>query len=198
MKYPNDGRKICEDASYQKADVCFLYAGVFAWHYICEFHCKTIHCGTGDFQRLLSEAIRNCRNFSRRLYSLSFQNPYSAILVADWSVIYKAEKNFSFFFFGLDGLFQWNAPVNGCAEHGNQRKYPVYCRNPASFSVLYTCIYHSTLVLLYIPCESMESAKNNLCNTDDDARNDTRSLCGSGINETLSRNTVKKGNSSKK
>ena len=106
--------------------------------------------------------------------------------------------NFSFFFFSLDGLFQWNAPVNGCAEHGNQREYPVCCRNPSSFSVLYTRIYHSTLVLLHISCKSMEPAKNNICNTDDDAWNDIRSLCGSDIDETFSWNTVKKGNSSKK
>jgi len=44
----------------------------------------------------------------------------------------------------------------------------------------------------------MEPAKNNICNTDDDAWNDIRSLCGSDIDETFSWNTVKKGNSSKK
>lgn len=68
MKYLNNRRRACEDTSYEEAAVCFLYAGVFIWNFICKLNHEEIYRRTRNLQRLLSKPVPDRRNRRGREY----------------------------------------------------------------------------------------------------------------------------------
>ena len=189
MKYLNDWRSVREDTSYQKAVICFLYAGVFIGHYLCEFYCKTIHCTARNIQRLFSKTICGGRCRCPGIHTLSGQDSYPAIFVDFWAVIYKASESFGIRIPPVDGLFQRNIVVYGSAGDGNQGEYFVYCRGSAALFALHSCIYCSALVLLGLSDKQVESAKIRVHSIDDGDGNHAGGIRKPGIDEMVFRDT---------
>ncbi len=191
MKYRDDGRKFCEDTSFQEADAGIFSAGISAGDLICQLYSKTVYRGAGNFQHLFSQAVCGCGHYRRGIYAVSGEGAPVSGCAAGRPGIYQDAENCGSHFPALDGLFQRDAADHGRGGHGREGDHPLRRGDSAPFPVLYPGLHRGALVLLDVSQKPVEPPENGVCGPDADDGADPGVLCQPGMDESIFRHSLK-------